>query len=276
MEPRHEAPVEWWRAFFTESFGALQQRGLQDAEAVPDADFLEKALRVEPGQRLLDVPCGAGRHAIELAARGYRVTGVDFNPGVLEAARRRADERGVEVDLREGDLRELHIEGAFDAAFCYWGSFGYFDEPGDRRFVDGVFRALRPGGRFLIETHVAETLLPRFQPRDWIWWGEEPDRVRVLQERSWNLDTGRIECTWTFVRDDEVRESASSTRIYSVRELRSLLGDAGFTGFEALETRTGEPFGLGSSRLSLVATRPAAAPETGPATGGRASPSASA
>ena len=248
-------PPDWWRAFFTESFGPLQRSGLRDDQTTTEVDFLERALALRSASTVLDVPCGTGRHAVELAARGHAVTGVDFNPEVLAAARSLAAERGVAVDLRRGDLRHLDASGAYDAAYCFWGSFGYFDADGDRRFVDGVHRALRSGGRFLIDTHVAESLLPKFRPRDWSWLGEGAQRVRVLEERRWNLETGRVDSTWTFIGEGAPVQHEVSIRVYAFRELRDLLSDAGFRHFTALVTGTDATFAVGSDRLSLVATR---------------------
>lgn len=225
-------------------------------EASPDeVTFLERALDVGSGDRILDVPCGKGRHALRLAARGYRVTGVDFQPDAIARGTREAEERGLEVDLRVGDMRALAVGDGFDAAFCFWGSFGYFDGAGDRAFVDGVHRALRDGGRFLVDLHVAETLFPVYEPRSWHWWGEGDARSRVFEERRWDPDTGRVEVEWTFQRGGVEKSARSSIRIYTYRELAELLRDAGFRDVEGMETFTGAPFELGCDRLSMVATK---------------------
>lgn len=250
-EEHEPAPPEWWREFFEQPFGDLQLAGLHEDRAAEDADFLERALELEPGAALLDAPCGAGRHAIELAARGYAVAGVDFNERVLARARSRAGERGVACEWSRADLRELDFEERFDAAYCYWGSFGYFDEAGERAFAEGVCRALGPGGRFLIDTPALETLLPRFAASDWSWWGP----TRVLHQRHWDPSTGRIEESWTFIRDGREATHRASVRIYAVHELGALLRSAGFARTRALETLTGKPFFLGASRLSLIAEK---------------------
>ena len=89
-----------------------------------EVDFLEKALAPHPGASLLDIPCGSGRHSVELARRGYRMTGLDLSADFLKAARARAAEAQAQVDLRHGDMRNPGLAAAtLDGAFCFGNSF---------------------------------------------------------------------------------------------------------------------------------------------------------
>lgn len=245
--------TEWWETYFEADAWQRVQLGVGARFDGPgQAERIAAALGLEPGERVLDVPCGTGRIAIELASGGSRVTGVDLMPVFLDAARARADERGVEVDLRRGDMRALALEpGVYDAALCFWGSFGYFDPEGEEAFVRGVADALRPGGRFMIDTPSTETVFPAFRERDW--W--EVDDVVVLMSTRYAAATGRIETDWTFVLPDGRRATQrSSVRLYSLADLTSLLERAGFTTFRATDDDL-EPFDLGADRLWLVATK---------------------
>jgi len=114
-------------------------------------------------------------------------------------------------------------------------------------------RALKPGGRLLIEGHIAESLLPIYQPHGWF----RVDDVVVLEERRLDMDTSRIESTWTFLRDATQSESRSSSmRVYTFHELASLLRGAGFGEVEAFDSTTGEPFELTrTTRAAVVATK---------------------
>src|SRR5437764_454779 len=103
-----------------------------------DADFIEKALNVAPGARLLDVPCGNGRHSIELTRRGYRMTGIDLSQEFLDAARA----SGVDAEWRFGDMRDLKLETEqFDGAFCFGNSFCYLDFVNANAFLKSVAKA---------------------------------------------------------------------------------------------------------------------------------------
>ena len=149
---------DWWRIFFTGLIVDAQRRLNSERQTQEEADFLVEALAPVPGARIADVPCGNGRLALALAARGFALTGVDFTADLLDDARRSAAERNLQVTFLEGDMRELPGPAAFDHAFCFGNSFGYFDEAGNRRFLEAVCRALKPGGvaGFVQEEQVAE------------------------------------------------------------------------------------------------------------------------
>ncbi|HTG48634.1 MAG TPA: class I SAM-dependent methyltransferase [Actinomycetota bacterium] len=237
--------MDWWEGFF--ELGAWQgvQLGwdsLEDAEQ--QVDLIERALRVEPAARILDVPCGTGRVGRRLVERGYDVVGVDITERFLEEAR----EAGLTVE--HADMRELRFEEEFDAAICMWGSFGYFDDAGNLAQARAAARALKPGGRYLIDTPALESIYPRFRDRTWFDAGD----TLVLNETRFVLDEGRVETDWTFVRGAERETFRSSIRVYTLAALTDLLREAGFTAFEARDDEL-EPFELGSSRLWLVATR---------------------
>jgi SAM-dependent methyltransferase len=238
---------EWWEEMFVSPGWQGVQLSWDSVEDADDqVDRIERALQLEPGMRVLDVPCGTGRISSRLAARGYDVVGVDLTERFLDEARARGD--GVRYE--RGDMRELAFAEGFDAALCFWGSVGYFDDDGNLAQLRSAARALRPGGRYLIDTAALETILPRFRER---YWFEVEDTV-VLQDTSFTVGTGRTETTWTFLRGGERAEQRSSMRVYSVKDLTDLLLTAGFSSFEALDDEL-EPFDLASHRLWLVATR---------------------
>jgi len=243
---------DWTEGFFGGLWQEAQLRMWTDEANRAAADKIERALQLRPGWKVLDVPCGDGRISIELAARGYEVVGVDITDRFLGEARRKADERGLIVRFERGDMRDLTFEAEFDAALNFGGSFGYFDEEDNTRVVSAIGRALRPGGRFLIDMPTPETIFPRFRER--LWLGARD--VLVLAENRYDHETGRIDSDWTIVSPDGRRETRhSSIRLYTYRELSALLRDAGFERIEGFDPATLESFGLGASRLMLVATK---------------------
>jgi SAM-dependent methyltransferase len=221
----------------------LSWEDADDADA--DADQVVRALGLTAPARLLDVPCGTGRIAKRLRAMGHDVVGVDATDGFLGVARR-SDVPVVRADMRTSVVRS----GSFDGAFCLWGSFGYFDEAGNRRQAQALVDALVSGGRLLLDTLVADTLLPGFVPEAAWSVGD----VDVTEVRRYAANDKRVETTWTFTRGDEHATQITSVRIYSVEELTDLFAACGCTTFQAYDGEL-EPFDATSDRLWLVATR---------------------
>jgi SAM-dependent methyltransferase len=170
---------------------------------------------------------------------------------MLESGRSRIAELGLDLDLREGDMREPLGVSGFDAAICFWGSFGYFDDEGNRRQAAAACDALRPGGRYLIDTVSMEALAAGFRPRNWF----RSEGTTVTMETTLDLGEGRVETAWTFLRPErEPVTRRSSVRAYTLHELSELLRSVGFVAFAALDDGL-EPFELGSERLWLIATK---------------------
>ncbi len=241
--------ADWTHDFFSGPWIEVQRHARTAEQSAQEAEFIARTLALPPGAEVLDVPCGDCRIAVELAARGHRVTGVDIQPEMIAAARAKAAERRVAVELLEGDMRDLPWTGRFDAAFCWWGSFGWFDAAENLRQAKAVARALKPRGRYLVDLPTLESMLPQYRGASWHKLGD----VLVGEEREFDPISGRIETYWTFRRGDETAVRRSSIHLYTYRELVSVLEAAGFREFEAMGTLDGEPFRQGSRRLYLTA-----------------------
>ncbi len=151
-----------------------------DAQAsAQDVDRIEALLHLAPPLDVLDVGCGTGRHAIEMAKRGYRVVGIDVAKGYLDQARQAARKAGVAVEFRHQRGSELPDREAFDLAMAYWHTIGFMAEEEIRRHFAAICAAVRPGGAFL---YVFQG--PRLIP------GQEASDATLV--RSWQERNGKF------------------------------------------------------------------------------------
>jgi SAM-dependent methyltransferase len=203
---------------------------------------------------LLDAPCGHGRIANRIAEYGLRVTGLDRSSLFLRIARERAAARGVEVEYLEGDLRKMQFEGRFQAAINWFTSFGYFDDEGNRRVLEGFHRALEPGGVLLIEQASREFLVAGVRASgEAVWMGERGDDL-MIDKVTFDPLAGRSHTERIIVRDGRVRRTGFSLAQPTAAELGGMLRHAGFGEVRALD-ETGDAFGIASRRLLVLARR---------------------
>lgn len=210
---------------------------------------IETLLQIDKRARILDICCGIGRHSLELAERGYDVTGVDRTARYIEAARLQAKERNLSVKFAVGDMREYRSPGSYDVVLNLFGSFGYFGDASEDRAVAGnMYDSLRPGGQFLIETNGKEILARDFQARDW----DEEGDLMMLSERQVTQNWGRVETRWIAIRGAERIEHRTSIRLYAAADLSSLLATAGFSDVRVYGSLDGTGYDQEARRLVVV------------------------
>lgn len=244
--------ANWYETFFHGLAVDLWINAVSPEQTRTEADFLQETLAAPAGSRLLDVPCGNGRHALELAARGYRMTGVDLSSEFLDHARRQSATAGSDVDWRQSDMRRLPWDGEFDGAFCFGNSFGYLEPEGMQEFVAAVARALKPGARFVLQTGVAaETLLPNLSEREWYRMGD----VLMLIANEYDAAHSCLDTTYTFLRDGKVETGESTHWVYTCAEIQRLLARRGLETKGLYSGLDRAPFRLGTQVLYVVAER---------------------
>jgi cyclopropane fatty-acyl-phospholipid synthase-like methyltransferase len=244
-----QVPARWWETFFTGPFNRFWETVVPPEAAEAEADFLIRHLRPEPGRRLLDVPCGAGRHALALARRGVPVTGIDLSADAIGRARAAAEAEGLPAEFRHADMRDLPAGAGFAGAACMGNSFSYLDPAGTEAFVGALAAALRPGAGLVIDTGTAaESLLPHFQARRRF---DFPGGTYETRN-AYDPATGLSRSAATLTLDGETHRGAYAHRVFTVAELVRLMQAHGF-GLEGLHGGTDDaPFVLGAPRLLAV------------------------
>lgn len=244
-----------WEKIFSGHILEILTKARANDETATEAEFIAKMLELKPGSRVLDVPCGGGRHAMMLAEWGHQVTGIDISEPLIMQASQEAASRNLKMDFEVRDMRDLPWQSEFDGIYCFWESFGYFDDQGNEDFLRAVYGALKPGGKFLVDTHIMETILQGIRGRDWSRVGDSI----VFEERKFDHIESRLTREWIIVKQGqtqtEMERKLLTFRMYSYRELCTLLTKIGFTKCEGYYPLRPIPFQYGAFRLNLVATK---------------------
>lgn len=215
----------WYETFFDERYLDFYPGLRARPVAERDAAFVCAALSLAPGDRVLDLGCGTGRHSVALAERGLTVTGLDLSPALLAHARETAAERGVEVTWLERDMRDLDDLGPFDAVVSLFTAFGLLGDDEDQEVLHQVRAALRPGGQLLLDLTNFAGYLKRFSPLVW----RDAERAVLHERHAYEAETGTLVTARVgyFKRGGSFELPTSRVRAYLPHELRAMLRRAG-------------------------------------------------
>lgn len=254
LRPRRKRRAKQW---FEEIFDDDYLRTLPfltPRQTEREAQFIHESLQLPAGAAILDLACGYGRHAMELAAKSYKVTGLDLSLPLLIRAADAARRVGVNVNFIHGDMREMTFEDEFDAACCMFTSFGYFDDDTNRKVAANLARAIKPGGKLLIEVVNRDYLCRDLPTR--VWW--QGDGCVVLEEVDFNYFSSRLQVQRSIIFEDGRQlEQEISIRAYSLHEIGKVLHHSGFRVTEVSGglTLRGKFFGANSRQLIVVAEK---------------------
>lgn len=230
----------WYvRAFSDEYLYLYAHR--TEAEAAAQVEVARKVLPFSPGQRVLDIACGAGRHLIAFAKQGALVTGVDLSADLLQRAKQRCVELGLKAVLKQADMRELPFENKFNGVTMWFTSFGYFSHvDDDLRVLRGVHRALKQDGWWWIDlpnpVYLKRNLIPASERSLAGPYG----MATVREERK--IDGSHVIKT-VQIRDTRGERSYEErVRLYTAECFAALVKQAGLVAEGLLGDYDGKPF----------------------------------
>ena len=220
-----QIPEDW----YADAFDAASAEMAWTDRTGPEIDRVVKILQPQGGERILDLACGSGRHSLELRRRGFEVVGADISADLIELARRDAAAADLDVDFILADVRDLGFESEFDLVLnLNDGAIGYLEsDEENRRTFEVISRALRPGGRNLVQLPNVLYARERLPQRSWI----PASSMIELVEHRWNKKAKRLEGLMVAARFGEVLENLDgiefSQRLYSLDELREIYASVG-------------------------------------------------
>lgn len=217
---------EWFEdQWFWEEFKSVLFPKARLEKTSEQVDKIIELLDLGKDEKILDLACGVGRHSLELARRGYEVTGLDLSEKYIEEASNQAEREGLEVEFIQGDMRDFVQRDHYDGVINFWSSFGYFENEDENfQVIKNVHSSLKKDGKFLIDVMGKEILHDIFSKKD----SSHIDDGFFLEERTLKHDGDFLESNWILVKGDEVKEHKFMYWLYSEDDIRHILKKAGF------------------------------------------------
>lgn len=223
---------QWYELIFQNYGNKYEQESFTKGTA-GECDFIESELNFDKTLKIIDVGCGTGRHSIELAKRGYQITGIDLSESMLKKARENAEVNGLRIDFRLMDARRLEFENEFDVALMLCEGAFPLMETDEMNFeiLQGVAKSLRPKGKFIFTT--LNGLFPLFNSVQAFCSSAIDQGNMTYSQNSFDLMTMRDHNVTTAVDDDgNERQIDCNERYYMPSEINWLLKTIGFIKIE--------------------------------------------
>ncbi|PIG90620.1 class I SAM-dependent methyltransferase [Gloeocapsopsis sp. IPPAS B-1203] len=236
-------------ALFNEDYLYFYEPYLTPERNEREVNLIWNLLQLQARMTVLDLACGHGRIANLLAQRGCSVIGLDATALFLEKARKDA-QVGIDVEYIQGDMQSLPWTEHFDCIINWFTAFGYFDDEDNRKVLAQAYRALKPGGKLLLELQSLYRILKEFRANA----VTERDCNYLIDRTRFDVFTNRTYTKRTVIRDGQVRQMNYFVRHFTFTELRDWLLQTGFQEVQGYGNN-GEPLTLDSRRMIVLAIK---------------------
>ncbi|PSG98830.1 MAG: hypothetical protein BRC29_01745 [Nanohaloarchaea archaeon SW_7_43_1] len=205
---------------------------------------------LEAGMKVLDMPCGVGRHSIELQKKGFEVVGVDKTTDYIEDAK--AEDESGNIEFIREDMKDFGRENSFDVVINWWNSFGYFeDREDDRQMLENIHTSLKDRGVLVMDYYGKEIAAMRDLSHHW----SEQDGIYNMEKARPKNNWKKVENTWIKVENGETAEYTWEQRLYAASELEQMLKQVGFSEVDFYGNVEGEDFDDEADRLIVLAKK---------------------
>jgi cyclopropane fatty-acyl-phospholipid synthase-like methyltransferase len=238
--------TDWWKEYFNEDYADLILDAITPEFTKIQVELLIETLSLKPNDQILDICCGKGRHALELAKRGFTLTALDFVPSYTEEIQQKANRENLPVQTCTMDVRNISFDQKFDKAYLMFTSFGYFSDYENNQLLVSIHSSLKKRGLLLIDIENRDYLLKNFIYEKW----REKDFGLLLERHKFFPETSRQTTRRVqYYKDGTQKESLRDLRLYSLHELLTMTCSAGFNTVKILGDYNGKPFQINSPRI---------------------------
>lgn len=243
--------MTWYKDWFNSEYYLKVYKHRDESEAERLVGLIEDNVNLDPQSAVLDMACGAGRHAIAFAKKGFNVTAVDLSQRLLEEAKKNTIDAGVNIDFVLSDILDFQTDKKFDLVVNLFTSIGYFkDDEENYAVLKKANSLLGEEKYFVLDYFNKDFLLKNLVPTSII----SENGLKITQNRS--IEGNRVVKKIIIENDGSFQEFYESVRLYSFEETKSIVERAGFKIIKEVGDFYGNPYKIESSpRLILIARK---------------------
>ena len=236
----------FFNSVYKDVWRMLIPNGLTEAEV----DFIIEAAGLQPGDKVLDIMCGYGRHSIELAKRGVQVTSIDNLKEYIDEINLTVQEQNLPVRAYQAGTLEVSLDDTYDAIICMGNSFSFFNKEETTLILKKLSNHLNPGGILIINSWmIAEIAVKHFKEKEWYHVGP----YKYLLDYKFHFQPSRIESEQTIVSPDGTVDVLNGIDyIFSLDELETMFSTAGLATKDLFSTPRKRRFVMGDGRIYIV------------------------
>ena len=245
----------WYEDFFQGINCEIWEKAMPASFTKQEVDFLLGELNLQPGQHLLDIPCGFGRHAIELSKRGFQVTGIDISETFIKELTQKIRAEKLNINAIQADILNVQINEKFSGALCLGNSFGYFNIEKMKLFVEKVSSSLEPGSKFIINSGmIAESILPNF-----VNYSENKTYtvgdITMEVNNVYHVEDSFMISNLLYTKNGSVEEHSFKHYVFTLGEVKRLLKSYGFNTMATYSSTLKDEYKFGDQQVYIVAQK---------------------
>lgn len=245
----------WYKNFFQGINCEIWEKAIPAETTKQEVEFLVSELNLQQGQHILDIPCGYGRHAIELAKRGFNVTGIDISETFIKSLDDKIISEKLNIKTIQADILTVHLNENFSGALCLGNSFGYFNIDKMNLFVEKVSSSLETGARFIINSGmIAESILPNllnYSKKN----SYKVENISMKVTNSYNVKDSCMVSHLLYTKERKKEEHSFKHYVYTLGEVKRLLKLFGLNTIATYNSTSKGEYKLGDHQVYIVAEK---------------------
>ena len=245
----------WYEDFFQGINCEIWEKAIPAEVTNGEVDFLIEELNLQTGQHILDIPCGFGRHAIELSGKGFEITGIDISETFIEKLTEKIFTEKLNIRAIKADILTMQLNEKFSGAVCLGNSFGYFNIDKMKLFVEKVSSSLETGSKFIINSGmIAESILPNF-----VNYSENKTYtvgdITMEIDNIYHAEDSFMISNLLYTQNGKTEEHSFKHYVFTLGEVKRLLKLYGLNTIGTYSSTSKDEYKLGDQQVYIVAEK---------------------